>query len=156
MASDLESCAPRNEHRWTIGKETQDNSCAHVYSPGYRYGLTDSLYGAADIGSRYGLVPGPIRVLSARQARAAAVVFTPRSSGQPIGWRCLNFPFFHSPQSPLSSSIKIEITLFNQSRHPGKGKRGTSGHKLQLGIKIFGKSPSAFLAGSQSHRDSRG
>ena len=83
----------RNEHRWTIGKETQDNSCAHVYSPGYRYEVTDSLYGAADIGGRYGLVPGPIRVLSARQARAAAVVFTPRSSGQPIGWRCLTFHF---------------------------------------------------------------
>ena len=49
--------------------------------------MIDSLYGAADIGCWYGLVPGPIRVLCARQARAAAVVFTPRSSGQPIGWR---------------------------------------------------------------------
>ena len=91
----------RNEHRWTIGKETQDNSCAHVYSPGYRYGVTDSLYGAADIGSRYGLVPGPIRVLSARQARAAAVVFTPQSSGQPIGWRCLKVEQRH-PQAARS------------------------------------------------------
>ena len=90
----------RKEHRRTSasGMETQDSSCVHLYSPGYRYRINDGLYGAADIGGRYGLVLGPIRVLSARQARAVAVVFTPWSSGQPIGWRCMHHTHMHQDQ----------------------------------------------------------
>ena len=63
---------------------------------------------------------GGTRVWSAQQSRPSAVVFTS------VLWpthrvALLEFSFFHPPQSPLFSSIKIIITLFNQSKHPGKG-----------------------------------